>query len=156
MGAFTGPVASAAWILARAATSITGIRAATVTYGATVTPVTWPGRAPALVTEFGARDDTEMFCLAVDALDHALDLSRPGAARLLVIVSDGQYFADGERDGGQQRITRLAAAGCGVLWIAPDTPFSDPMTGTKAVTLTDPAATADAIARAATAALRHH
>lgn len=78
------------------------------------------------MTEFAARDDTEMFCLAVDALDHALDLSRLAAARLLVIVSDGDYVAPGERDASQQRITRLAAAGCGILWLAPDTPWSPP------------------------------
>jgi hypothetical protein len=61
-----------------------------------------------------------MFCQAIDALDHALDLSRPGAARLLVIVSDGHY-TPGECRDGQQRITRLAAYGCGILWLTPDT-----------------------------------
>ena len=93
-----------------------------------------------------------MFCQAVDALDYALDLSRPGAARLLVIVSDGQYTPAERRD-GQQRITRLASHGCGILWLAPGTPWDQPMDHARALTLTDPAATADAIARAATRAL---
>jgi VWA domain containing CoxE-like protein len=153
MAAFAGPVASAAWITSRAASLITGTRTATVTFGERVRPVTRPGRAPAGVTTFSATDGTEMFCQAVDALDYALDLSRPGAARLLVIVSDGQYFAPGERRDGQQRITRLAACGCGILWLAPDTPWAQPMDHARALTLTDPAATADAIARAATRAL---
>ena len=152
MAAFAGPVASAAWILARAAAAITGTKTATVIYGETVRPITRPGRAPGQVTEFSATDGTEKFCKAVDALDHALDLARPGTARLLVIVSDGRYTAD-ERAGGQQRLTRLARAGCGILWLAPDTRSADPMPGAQVAILADPAATAEAIARAAARAL---
>jgi hypothetical protein len=152
MSTFAGPVASAAWILARAAGAITGTRTATVTYGEKVRPVTRPGHVPAQVTEFNADDCTEKFCQAIDALDDTLALSRPGAARLLVIVSDGAYTED-ERAGGQQRITRLAKSGCGILWLAPGGPWSDPMKHAQAVVLNDPAATADAIARAATRAL---
>jgi hypothetical protein len=152
MSAFAGPVASAAWILARAAGAITGTRTATVIYGENVRPVTRPGHIPAQVTEFTAADCTEKFCQAIDALDDALDLSRPGAARLLVVVSDGAYTED-ERAGGQQRITRLARSGCGILWLAPDGPWSKPMAHAQAAVLDDPAATADAIARAATRAL---
>jgi len=152
MSAFAGPVASAAWILARAAGAITGTRTATVIYGEKVRPITRPGHIPADVTEFTATDGTEKFCQAIDALDDALDLSRPGAARLLVIVSDGAYTPD-ERDGGQTRITRLARSGCGILWLAPRSGWSDPMDHTQVAVLDDPAATTDAIARAATRAL---
>ena len=56
--------------------------------------LTHPGHAPARVTDFTATDGTETFCNAIDALDGALGLSRPGAARLLVIVSDGDYSPD--------------------------------------------------------------
>jgi len=70
-----------------------------------------------------------------------------------VIISDGAYTAD-ERTSGQRRLARLARAGCGILWLAPDTRWSDPMAGALAVTITDPAATADTIARAATRALQ--
>jgi VWA domain containing CoxE-like protein len=153
MAAFAGPAASAAWILARAASLIPGAQTATVTYGDAVAPVTRPGRAPAHVIEFTAPDSTEKFCKAIDALDGALGLSSAGAARLLVIISDGAYTAD-ERTSGQRRLARLARAGCGILWLAPDTRWSDPMTGAHAVTITDPAATADTIARAATRALQ--
>jgi hypothetical protein len=93
-----------------------------------------------------------MFCQAVDALDYALDLSRPGAARLRVIVSDGQYTPAERRD-GQRRVTRLAGYGCGILWLTPATPWAQPMDHTRALTLTDPDATVGAIARAATRAL---
>ncbi len=153
MAAFAGPAASAAWILARAASLIPGAQTATVTYGDAVRPVTRPGHAPAHVTEFTAPDSTEKFCKAIDALDGALGLSGPGAARLLVIISDGAYTAD-ERTSGQRRLGRLARTGCGILWLAPDTRWADPMAGTHAVTITDPAATAETIARAATRALQ--
>jgi uncharacterized protein with von Willebrand factor type A (vWA) domain len=152
MASFAGPVASAAWILARAAATITGTKTATVIYGETVRSITRPGRAPGQVTEFAATDGTENFCKAVDALDHALDLARSGTARLLVIVSDGRYTAD-ERAGGQLRLTRLATAGCGILWLAPDTRSADPMPGAQVAILADPAATAEAIARGAARAL---
>ena len=125
MSAFAGPVASAAWIPSRAASLITGTRTATVTYGETVRPVTRPGHAPAGVTSSPLPTAPRSSAGAIDALDDALDLSRPGAARLLVIVSDGQY-TDTECRDGQQRITRLAATGCGILWLAPDTARPSP------------------------------
>ena len=43
MSGFTGPVASTAWILARATASLPAARTATVTYGRDVRPVTYPG-----------------------------------------------------------------------------------------------------------------
>ena len=149
---FTGPVASAAWILARATTTIPAATAAAVTFGDTARAVTWPGHAPARVTTFTATACYEDFRSAIDALDGALGLSRPGAARLLVIISDGQY-KDTQHADGQARITRLAAAGCGILWLAPDQPGNQPMTGARVITLADPAATTTAIATAATRAL---
>ena len=152
MTAFTGPVASAAWILARATASIPAATAATVTYGDTARALTWPGHAPARVATFTATACYEQFRGAIDALDGALGLSRPGAARLLVIISDGDY-KDTQHADGQARVTRLAAAGCGILWLAPDQPGNQPMTGARVITLADPAATAAAIARAATRAL---
>ena len=152
MMAFTGPVASAAWILARATASIPAAAAATLTYGDTARALTWPGHAPARVATFTATACYEQFRGAIDALDGALGLSRPGAARLLVIISDGDY-KDTQHADGQARITRLAAAGCGILWLAPDQPGNQPMTGARVITLADPATTAAAIAAAATRAL---
>ncbi len=154
MGAFTGPVASAAWILARAASALPGAVIATVLYGRNVHALTHPGHAPAQVTEFAARDKTEWFCKAADALDGALGLSRPGTARLLINVSDGHYVAEDEIAGAQQRITRLAKSGCGVIILRPDTPWrGHDWKDAQVITLTDPAATIEVIARAATRAL---
>ncbi|MGH9061360.1 MAG: hypothetical protein ACRDZY_17870, partial [Acidimicrobiales bacterium] len=85
-------------------------------------------------------------------LDGALGLSRPGAARLLVIISDGHFREDPRRE-GQQRLDRLRATGCGVLWLSTDT-TDTPLDGVTVHLLTDPAATAHTIGHAATTALR--
>ena len=152
MSSFTGPVASTAWILARASASVPAARTATVTYGHTVRPVTYPGAAPTRVSEFTAAGKYEDFTTAIAALDGALNLATPGTSRILVIVSDGKYKGTQHAD-GQKLITRLAASGCQIIWIAPhDT--ANTMTGTQVVILTDPAATSAAIARAVTAHAR--
>ena len=88
MGAFAGPVASAAWILARAAGHLPSAVTASVLFGKGVYALTRPGEVPAKVTDFTATASSESACRAIDALDGALDLASPGTARLLVIVSD--------------------------------------------------------------------
>jgi hypothetical protein len=155
MGAFTAPVASAAWILADAARhTAVAATTATVVFGAgKVTPITRPGSTPAKVTEFGTRNGGHVIDTAISALDGALDLSRPTAARLLVIISDGNFEFE-NRKAGQKMLDRLRASGCAVLWLTPDKPGTNPMHGATVHTLTDPATTARAIGQAATAALR--
>ncbi|QFU86729.1 hypothetical protein [Amycolatopsis sp. YIM 10] len=155
MKAFTAPVASAAWILAHAARYTTvPTTTATVTFGAgIVTAITRPGVTPPKVTEFGTAMCGHVIDTAINALDGALDLSRPTAARLLVIISDGQ-FEDTTRIPGQKMLDRLRESGCAVLWLEPDKRGTEPMNGATVHTLTDPAATARAIGKAATAALR--
>jgi hypothetical protein len=156
MRAFTGPVASAAWILARAAAALPAATTATILYGEQVHALTHPGHAPARVTTFKAPDGTEQLGRAIDALDGALGLSRPGTARLLAIVSDTCHTPE-EIAGGQRRITRLAKTGCGVIILRPDCPFGwderHEWTDAQVITLTDPAGTIEVIARAATRAL---
>lgn len=157
MHAFAGPVASTAWILAHAAhRARVPVTTATVIFGRHVRIITRPGAVPSAVTEFATADDREAADVAIDALDGALDLSRPGAARLLVIVSDGWWRA-GPRRAAQARVDRLRASGCGVLWLAPTGGMTpDPLPGVTVHPLTDPAATARAVGRAATTALRAH
>ena len=153
MGRYARPVASAAWILAHAARQ-TPVPAdtATVIFGHHVRPITRPGQTPPVVTEFASRDNWEAVDEAIDALDGALGLSQRGAARLLVIVSDGDFRPEPRRN-GQQRIDRLRATGCAVLWLT-TSDYDTPLTGATVHVMTDPAATAQAIGRAATAALR--
>lgn len=150
---YTDAVASAAWIVAQGANLATMPAAtATVTFGQSVAPVTYPATAPAKVTEFAASGAWEAIDTALDALDGALGLSKRENTRLLVIISDGR-FKPGPRAAAQKRLDRLRACGCAVLWLATG-PSPTPLDGATVHTLTDPAATADAIARAATAAVR--
>ncbi|MDU0295098.1 hypothetical protein NUG22_38370, partial [Saccharothrix longispora] len=153
MGWARDHVASAAWILADAARHTrVPAQTASVIFGRHVRPLTRPGKPPAEVTEFHSNDNWEDIPTALDALDSALGLSRPGAARLLVVVSDGR-FRHHPRMEGQRRLHRLRAAGCAVLWLT--TSHDDtPLDGATVHLLTDPTTAAQAIGRAATAALR--
>ncbi len=161
MSAFAAPVSSAAWIIARAAElAAMPATTATVTFGARVTPITYPGTAPAHVAEFGCPDKYHALGAATVALDGALGLSRPGATRLLVVISDGIY-RDYEREAAQRRLDTVRATGCAVLWLAPNTGrrpgrpgAPTPLNGATVHVVTDPATTATAIARAVTAAVR--
>ena len=156
MRAFTGPVASAAWILARAASALPGATTATVLYGEQVHALTHPGQAPARVTDFAAPDGTEQLCRAIDALDGALGLSRPGAARLLAIVSDTYHTrrrdrrrATAHHPPGQDRLRRDHPPPRRPLPLGREHEWKD----AQVITLTDPADTIEVIARAATRAL---
>jgi hypothetical protein len=153
MGWARDHVASAAWILANAARHTTvPAQTATVIFGNQVRPLTRPGTAPTVVTEFASNDGWEDVPTALDALEGALGLSVPGAARLLVIVSDGRFRPVPRRD-GQRKLDRLRANGCAVLWLTTrDT--DTPLAGATVHRLTDPTTAARAIGRAATTALR--
>ena len=153
MGWARAHVASAAWILADAARHTrVPAQTASVIFGHNVRPLTRPGAAPAEVTEFRSNDNWEDIPTAIDALDGALGLSRPGAARLLVVVSDGR-FRDQPRRDGQKRLDRVRATGCAVLWLT-TSEHDTPLDGATVHRLTDPATAARAIGRAATAAQR--
>src|SRR5262249_47385671 len=143
MKTWAKPIASAAWILARAAAHVPDACSATVAFGFHVHPVTYPRAFPAKVREFAALDNYERFCEAVDALDGALDLSWPGAIRLLVIVSDGEFRPTQLRD-GPVRIARLVKAGCAVLWLAVND-RTVPMEGAHTIAVSDPSEAAGAI-----------
>ena len=147
-----GPIASAAWILAKAA-SLTDpdSRSATVSYDRSVTAITAPGRTPAQVTQFDASGMGHSLAEAIDALTAGVNLDQGGAGRLLVIASDG-YYSPGEAARAAQRIDALRETGCAVLWLAFD-PDPRPLPGTTVLELTDPAYAAIAIGKAATAAL---
>lgn len=146
------PIASAAWILARA-TALTDPDscAATVAYDRHLTAITTPGRTPDRVTEFTADGLGHSLAEAIDALSAGLDLAQPGRGRLLVIASDG-YYAPGEAARAAERIKTLTHTGCAVLWLA-FAPDPRPLPGATLLELTDPARAATAIAHAATAAI---
>ncbi|MCL7377030.1 VWA domain-containing protein [Streptomyces sp. 35G-GA-8] len=146
------PIASAAWIVAKAAAlTDPDSRAATVAYEHSITAITHPGRAPGRVTQFDASGIGHSLAEATDALTAALGLDQPGAGRLLVIASDGRYRRE-EAARAAERLTALRAAGCAVLWLA-FAPEPRPLPGTTLLELTDPAQAATAIGKAATTAL---
>ncbi|MGW0734473.1 hypothetical protein [Streptomyces sp. NPDC002851] len=152
MRAATGPVASAAWILARA-TALTDpdSNTATVAYNRALTAITHPGRAASQVCEFTAQGGGHSLAEALDALTHALDLGHPDHGRLAVIASDG-YYSPIETAEAAARISDLSASGCAVLHLAFE-PDPIPLPGATLLELTDPTQAAPAIGQAATTAL---
>lgn len=153
MSCAEGPLSSAAWIVATAvAAADPASTTATVGYGnVKLKAYTRPGQTPAGAPVIRTYGGDERFCEAVDALNAALGLTRPGAARLLVVVSDGRYFAD-ERQGGEDRVKRLTAAGCAVLWLTL-TGSSDVIGDATELVIDDPATAGAEIGRAAVKAL---
>ena len=150
----TAPLASAAWILARAvAAADSASKSATVAFGEYVTAITRPGAVPNQVTEFHASCITEEFTRALTALDLALGLSGPGAARLLVVVSDGVFRTD-QAEKGRAQLKALAHTGCAVLWLTLGTArASRDIGGMRFITLPNPTSAAAEIGKAAIAVL---
>jgi hypothetical protein len=154
MSDFAAPMSSAAWILAQA-TSRAGGTAATIAFGQAVTIITAPGHRPGQVREILAEDGTEVFDEAVAVADQLLHLTTPGAARLVVIVSDGQFYANGFA-AAQATINRLLTAGCGVLCLTPESDYIHTYTGPTTIPVPNPADCITLIGRAAARALAHH
>ncbi|MFD7645142.1 hypothetical protein ACFV4P_31320 [Kitasatospora sp. NPDC059795] len=154
MSAACKPVASAAWIVARAAAlTDPDSRTATIAYDMNLTALTRPThRAPDRVTTFQANGGSHNLGHAIDALDHGLELSRPGTGRLLVIVTDARYTND-ETANAITRIKRLTTAGCAVLQLTL-TEGSRHLPGTTLLHLPRPSSAPAAIAKAATDAIR--
>ncbi|MEU9059148.1 hypothetical protein AB0D13_09790 [Streptomyces sp. NPDC048430] len=154
MRAACAPVASAAWIVARAAAltdpdSLT----ATIAYDQHLTALIRPThRAPERVTTFDAKGGHHNLGDAIDALDHGLELSRPGAGRLLVIVTDARYVSD-ETAAAVGRVKQLTTSGCAVLQLTL-TAESRHLPGTTLLHLPKPSSAPTAIATAATDAIR--
>ena len=80
-------MSSAAWIVARRAQQ-SGGRSATVAFGDAAIPIIGPGKSPQQVTMFAAKQRTDAFVQAVQAVDGVLTLSTGTGAKLLVVVSD--------------------------------------------------------------------
>lgn len=112
----TAVMATVAWIVAQAVAEIRG-RAAAVAFGERVTPITRPGVVPTQVQTFHAGDGAEMFTDAVRALDGALALTGTNGARLLFVVSDGHFVADGEPERAAHAVAHLVRHGVVVLWL---------------------------------------
>lgn len=109
------PMASTAWIMGEAVRRVQG-KCAMVYYGNSVFPTLRSGERPNKVKVYTALDSTERFEKAFCALDGSLDLLYGRGAKLLVIVSDGNYT--NEETGNAQKILKECERnGVGVLWL---------------------------------------
>jgi uncharacterized protein with von Willebrand factor type A (vWA) domain len=153
MQSATAPIASAAWIVARAAAlTDPDSRTATVAFTSSLTAITAPGRVPDQVTEFRAVGGGHDLARTLDVLNAGLDLESPGTGRLLVLATDG-FLLPWEKKAALDRITRLRRTGCAVLWLSFDE-YTDALDGLTPVSVTDPARVIGVIEKAATAAIR--
>ncbi|MFC7344933.1 hypothetical protein [Saccharopolyspora griseoalba] len=117
MDDYAAAVASTAWVLAHAANHAHAEAAtATTLFGRHVQELTRPGQTPRRVQEFSCPDTYEDVAGALDSLDASLGLSRPGAARLLVILSDG-FYKDEQWARGAHQAEQLRRSGCAILWL---------------------------------------
>jgi hypothetical protein len=110
---------SGAWSLAKATTMISDAEVAMVSFGGSVQPIINPRRkltqVPILRTHYG----TDHFLGALQAVEGQLDLTRPGSARLVVILTDGE-FTQYELRNRDAAIGRLADMGVKFLWMVTD------------------------------------
>jgi hypothetical protein len=115
MGGAMKSMASTAWVLSEAVRRVQG-RVAMVYYGSSVFSTLKPGQHLNEVQVYTAPDSTEEFDKAFLALDGGLTLTEGRGARLLVIVSDGQYRTD-QVKAVDARLAQASRAGVGVLWL---------------------------------------
>lgn len=111
--------ASGAWSLAKATETITDAQVAMVTFGDAVHAVIGPRdkmpRVPVMATPSGSHHLHE----ALAAVEGELNLMRSGAARLLVILTDGIH-EQAQIAARQADLTRLVKAGVKILWFVTD------------------------------------
>lgn len=115
MGDAMKPMATTAWVMSEAVRRVQG-RCAMVYYGSDVFPTLKAGQHLEEVRIYSASDSTEKFDRAFRALDGALNLLNGNGARLLVVVSDGQYTSE-ERANAKRWTKRCAESGVAVLWL---------------------------------------
>lgn len=111
----TSIMSSVCWAFSYAMRDLDGTSAA-VTFGHDVTAVTAPGVVPRQVTAIEAVGMGHVFTRAFAALDGGLNLINGRGARILVVVSDGEY-GDAQRAAAVEATRRLHRAGGLTLWI---------------------------------------
>jgi hypothetical protein len=115
MGSAMQPMATTAWVMAEAVNRIQG-ECAMVYFGNDVFPTLKAGQRLKDVSVYSAPDGTEKFGKAFSALDGALNLIHGNGARLLVVVSDGEYTSDESRK-ALEVVAKCKEAGVAILWL---------------------------------------
>jgi hypothetical protein len=115
MGSAMKPMATTAWVMSSAVNRIQG-NCAMVYYGNDVFPTLKIGQKLSEVNVYSASDGTEKFSKAFQALDGALNLLHGNGARLLVVVSDGEYSGE-EVPKSKEIVAKCKEAGVAILWL---------------------------------------
>ena len=115
MGSAMKPMATTAWVMSSAVNRIQG-NCAMVYYGNDVFPTLKVGQKLSEVNVYSASDGTEKFSKAFQALDGALNLLHGNGARLLVVVSDGEYSGE-EVPKSRDIVAKCKEAGVAILWL---------------------------------------
>ena len=115
MGSAMKPMATTAWVMSSAVNRIQG-NCAMVYFGNDVFPTLKIGQKLSEVNVYSASDGTEKFSKAFQALDGALNLLHGNGARLLVVVSDGEYSGD-EVPKSKEIVAKCKEAGVAILWL---------------------------------------
>lgn len=126
MGMAMNPMATTAWVLANASRRVQA-RTAMVYYGSGVFPTLRLGEKLDEVRVWSAPDGTEKFDQAFRALDSHLTLLDSQGAKMLVVVSDGQYTTE-ESKKARAWAQECERKGVAVLWLTFDrgTSYIDP------------------------------
>jgi len=115
MGGAMQPMATTAWVMSEAVNRVQG-NCAMVYFGNDVFPTLKAGQRLKEVSVYSAEDGTEKFGNAFSALDGALNLLHGNGARLLVIVSDGEYTHE-EKSKCKDIVSKCKEAGVAILWL---------------------------------------
>jgi hypothetical protein len=118
MGSAMNPMATTAWVLANAGRRVQA-RTAMVYYGSGAFPTLRLGEKLDEVRVWSAPDGTEKFDQAFRALDSHLTLLDNQGAKMLVVVSDGQYTTD-ESKKARAWVQECERKGVAVLWLTFD------------------------------------
>lgn len=163
MGRVQSSIGTAVYVISEAVYRLDKAAAAAVYFGEKVYPGLARGERLRTVNTWLAHDGHEDFDNGFRALDGELSLLRGEGARLLVVVSDGQYGATvpgsskGQLQAARDWLNTCVKNRVGVVWIqlrGQHTPFSGP--GIEVVTVDgDILEATDAIGQAAMRALEH-
>jgi hypothetical protein len=118
MGSAMEPMATTAWVLSEAGRRVQA-RTSMVYFGSDVFTTLKAGQHLEEVLTYSANDYTEKFDKAFQATDGMLNLLNGNGARLLVVVSDGQYTNE-ETKKAKDWLAECKRSGVAVLWIGYD------------------------------------
>lgn len=128
MGSAMNPMASTAWVLSEAGRRVQA-RTSMVYFGSDVFTTLKAGQHLEEVLTYSANDYTEKFDKAFQATDGMLNLLNGDGARLLVVVSDGEYTNE-EHKLARDWIAECKRSGVAVLWIG----YDNSIRGAKRIT----------------------